>query len=75
LSDEEVDRIKAWFAHQGYELWVHSVSHGGFFAPYFPVDSRGGVARFTWGRTALEAAEAAQAEFSTEQQRRADATE
>jgi hypothetical protein len=71
-EDEQVERIKAWFAEQKYELWVHPVPHGGYFAPYFPADSRGGVAPFTWGGTALEAAEAAQTEFSAEQKRRAD---
>ncbi len=48
-------------------LVVHPVAHGGYFAPWMRIGKEGGVAPFTWGRTALEAAEAAQAQFEKEQ--------
>jgi hypothetical protein len=66
-NDKPVDEIKAWFAQRGYELVVHPVEHGGYFAPWMHIGKEGGTAPFTWGRTALEAAEAAQAQFQTEQ--------
>ncbi len=70
MADEErVTEIKAWFAQRGYELWVHPVAHGGFFAPWMPVQKQGGNAPFTWGQTAVDAAEAAQAQFEQEQGR------
>jgi hypothetical protein len=70
MSDEpRVDEIKHWFAERDYELIVHPVSHGGFFAPYIRFESRQGSASFTWGETAVEAAEAAQAQFEAEMAR------
>jgi hypothetical protein len=64
MSDEDqVEAIKRRFAAEGYELVVHPVAHGGYFAPYIRADSRGGSAPFTWGATAVEAAEKAWAEF------------
>jgi hypothetical protein len=59
-AEERVAEIKSWFAERGYELIVHPVAQGGFFAPYIRFESRSGNAPFTWGKTALEAAEAAQ---------------
>jgi hypothetical protein len=66
-DDKRVTEIRGWFAERGYELVVHPVEHGGYFAPWMPVDSRGGSAPFTWGKTEVEAAEAAQAQFEAEQ--------
>jgi hypothetical protein len=67
LTDEgRVDAIRAWFAERGYELVVHPVEHGGYFAPYMRIGKEGGVAAFAWGNTAVEAAEAAQAQFEEE---------
>jgi predicted negative regulator of RcsB-dependent stress response len=65
-EEQQVDEIRKWFADRGYELIVHPVSHGGFFAPYIRFESRLGSASFTWGRTAVEAAEAARAQFEHE---------
>jgi hypothetical protein len=62
-DDPQVAAIKAQFAREGYELVVHPVAHGGYFAPYMRADSLGGVAPFTWGETALEAAQRAWAEY------------
>lgn len=66
-DDDRVDAIRAWFTQRGYELVVHPVEHGGFFAPWMRIGKKGGVAPFTWGQTAIEAAEAAQAQFEQEQ--------
>jgi hypothetical protein len=67
LTDEgRVDAIRAWFAERGYELVVHPVEHGGYFTPYMRIGKEGGVAPFAWGNTAVEAAEAAQAQFEEE---------
>lgn len=67
-EDEQVAKIKAWFAERGYELVVHPVAHGGYFAPWLRADSQGGNAPFTWGQTAIEAAAAAQAQYEAEHQ-------
>jgi hypothetical protein len=70
MSEERrVAEAKGWFAERGYELIVHPVEHGGFFAPYMRFVSRGGTAAFTWGRTAVEAVEAAQAELEAQERR------
>jgi predicted negative regulator of RcsB-dependent stress response len=65
-EDQQIDEIRKWFAERGYELIVHPVSHGGFFAPYIRFESRQGSASFTWGQTAVEAAESARAQFEDE---------
>jgi hypothetical protein len=70
MTDEQrVDAVRTWFAERGFELVVHPVEHGGYFAPWMSVESRGGTAPFTWGKTALDAAEAAQAQCEADQQR------
>ncbi len=70
---ESVAKIQAWFAERCYELAIHPVKHGGFFAPWMPVDSRGGTAApFTWGKSALDAAEAARSEVQREEAQRAN---
>jgi hypothetical protein len=46
-EEQRVNQIKAQFAREGYELAVHPVAHGGYFAPYMRVDSQGGVAPLT----------------------------
>jgi hypothetical protein len=61
-ENAQIAEISAWFRERGYEIVVHRVADG-FFAPYMPVGKEGGVARFTWGATALDAAQAAQAEL------------
>jgi hypothetical protein len=66
-DDKRVAEITVWFSERGYELVVHPVEHGGYFAPWMPVESKGGSAPFTWGQTPIEAAEAAQAQFEQEQ--------
>jgi hypothetical protein len=64
MSDEQrIREINARFLEDGYELVVHPVEHGGYFAPYMRIQQTSGNARFTWGKTALDAAEAALAEF------------
>lgn len=70
-TEDRVAEIKSWFAELGYELIVHPVAHGGFFAPYIRFESRSGNAAFTWGETALEAAESAQVQFAASQNLRA----
>jgi hypothetical protein len=59
--------IEAWFRERGYELVVHAVQHGGYFAPWMRIGEQGGSASFAWGATALEAAEAAQAQLEAKQ--------
>lgn len=50
MTDEDrVSEIQAWFRDRGYELWVHPVAHGGYFAPYMRIGKTGGSAAFTWG--------------------------
>jgi hypothetical protein len=46
---------------------VHPVEHGGYFAPWMRIGKQGGSASFAWGNTALEAAEAAQAQCEAEE--------
>jgi hypothetical protein len=70
-TEDRVAEIKSWFAELGYELIVHPVAHGGFFALYIRFESRSGNAAFTWGKTALEAAESAQVQFAASQNLRA----
>ena len=70
-AEERVAEIKSEFAERGYELIVHPVAHGGFFAAYIRFESRSGNAAFTWGKTALEAAESAQVQYAANQNWRA----
>jgi hypothetical protein len=66
-DDQRVAQIAASFNERGYELWVHPVEHGGYFAPWMRIGKQGGSASFAWGNTALEAAEAAQAQCEAEE--------
>jgi hypothetical protein len=61
---QRVREIEDWFLERSYVLAVTPVPHGGYFAAYFPSESRHGNAPFTWGETAEEAAEAAQTHFT-----------
>jgi hypothetical protein len=70
-AEERVAEIKSQFAESGYELIVHPVADGGFFATYIRLESRSGNAPFTWGKTALEAAESAQVQHAVSQNFRA----
>jgi hypothetical protein len=62
-DERRIAEIEAWFREEGFELVVHPVRHGGYFAPYMRIGRKGGNAPFTWGETALEAAEAAKAQY------------
>jgi hypothetical protein len=70
-DEERVAEIKSQFAESGYELIVHPVPDGGFFATYIQRDSRSGNAPFTWGKTAFEAAQSAQVQHAVSQNFRA----
>lgn len=70
-AEERLAEIESRFAKAGYELIVHPVAHGGFFATYIRFESRSGNVAFTWGETALEAAESAEIQHAASQTWRA----
>lgn len=64
-EDEQIQEIAQWFVYRGHQLVVHEIG-GEWRAPYTPLGQRFGVGAFGSGKTALEAAQAAQEQFDRE---------